>query len=348
MGEDNKFYKYPDIENSYQEGFIEKIRKAGYEDCPYMITEKIHGANSQITYNVISGEFSYGSRSHFLAEGEKFYNLQGILDSKQEAVKVLAGLLSGDLAALGQRVKTVTVYGEVFGGAYPHPDVVLDKTANKVQKGVYYCPSNDWLAFDVSYTVIGSDKNYFLGGDKFFSMCVCCGVDTVPMLVIAKNLTAALAYKDDMPSRVYRKYRLPKLDDNIMEGIVIRPASADVWLGDHRVILKKKNEKFKEKKEAKKNTEPVALPEGVAKACEEISQFITVNRVHNVISHIGEVGPKDVGRVIMETAKDVLADYRKEYDTLDKLEKKDEKLVTKFMNGEVAKIVRDVVIFGKG
>ena len=49
----------------------------------------------------------------------------------------------------------------------------------------------------------------------------------------------------------------------------------------------------------------------------------------------------------MLTSQDVLNDYKKDYGTLNTLEKKDEKLVTKYMNGEVAKLVRDVVIFGK-
>ena len=344
---EQKFFSYPDIENSYQQGFIDKIKEAGYGEIPYLITEKIHGANSQIEYDVTTEEFLYGNRSKFLAEDEKFYNLQKCLKKYEDSVKKLSRILKKDLAVMGQQLKTVIVYGEIFGGTYPHEDVQKDRNGIKVQKGVFYSPSNDWLAFDVAYTVFGSDNRYFLSGNRFFSLCVVSGIDVVPVLCEAKNLDEALAYKDDMPSFVYHKYKLPKIEDNIMEGIVIRPLNDDVWFGNHRLILKKKNDKFKEKSRAKKEIESEDIPENVIKAREEISQFITINRVHNVISHIGEVTPKDIGRVIMETGKDVLADYNKEYQTLNNMEKKEEKLVTKYMNDEIAKVVRDVILFGK-
>ena len=345
--EDRKFYGYPDIENSYQEGFIGKAIEYGYKDVPYLVTEKIHGSNSQISYDVSSKEFSYGTRSHYLEEDEKFYNLQTVLEPLQEKVARLADLIKLDIGKYGQRLLSVTVFGEVFGGLYPHEAVEKDSKAIKVQKGVYYSPHNHWMAFDIGYMVDGSERMFFLSGDTFVNYCFATQIDTVPILAITENLEQALNYPCDRNSVVFRKFGLPEIENNIMEGIVIRPDSMDVWLGQHRFILKKKNDKFKEKSRAKKNESPVELPEVVKQACEEISQYININRVNNVISHIGEVTAKDVGKVIMLTSQDVLNDYKKDYGTLNTLEKKDEKLVTKYMNGEVAKLVRDVVIFGK-
>lgn len=342
-----KFYSYPEIENSYQEGFVQKIKDRGLGNVPYIVTEKIHGSNSQIRFDACTGEFSYGSRNHYLEEEEKFYNVQGCFDRLREDVLLFAKGLSSDLQALGQKLSAVTLYGEVFGGSYPHEDVVKDRNAIKVQKGVFYCPRNEWAAFDASYTTEGSDRAFFLPGSKFFSLCFLSGISTVPVLALVHDIDAALKFPEDGASKVYEKYGLPALADNIMEGIVFRPYFQDVWFGDHRVILKKKSAKFKEKSRAKKNEAPVEVPEAVKKACEEISQYINRNRVDNVVSHIGEVTPKDVGKVIMLVSQDVLKDYRKEYDSLDKLEKKDEKLVTKYMNGEVAKLVRDKIVFGQ-
>ena len=341
------FFPYPEIENSYQEGFIAKIKEAGFSEIPYAVMEKIHGGNSQITYNINTGEFFYGTRQHILEENESFYNLQAIFDNMQSDVKVLAKHLQNDVQSYGQKLISVTVYGEVFGGSYPHDSVTKDRNAMRVQKGVFYSPSNQWLAFDVAYTIEGSERLFFLPVMFAVRACMLAGIDFVPVLHIANNLDEALAYPNDKSSEVYCKYDLPKIEDNIMEGVVIRPYRENAWVGVHRVILKNKNSKFKEKSRVKKDTISEEIPENVKKACEEVSQYITINRVHNVLSHLGEVNAKDIGKIIMETSKDVLADYNKEYDTLSKLEKKEEKIVTKYMNGEVAKVVRDVVLFGK-
>lgn len=341
------FHSYPEIENSYQEGFVRTVKDNGFGNIPYLVTEKIHGSNSQVCYDVRTQEFKYGSRNRYLEDGETFYHVQDILARLKEDILLFSKGLGDDLAALGQKLVSVILFGEVFGGSYPHADVVKDRNALKVQKGVAYCPDNRWLAFDAAYTIEGSDRMFFLPGSKFLSLCYLSHIDTVPVLGLVPALDVALGFSEDGPSRVYEKFGLPKLDDNIMEGIVFRPYFRDVWLGNHRVIFKKKGERFKEKSRAKKDMAPVEAPESVKQACGEISLYINANRVSNVVSHIGEVGPKDVGKVIQLVAKDVLDDFRKDSDTLVKLEKKEEKQVTKFMNGEIAKLVRDYIVYGK-
>ena len=342
------FYKYPDIENSYQEELIEKIKRAGYGCIQYIIMEKIHGSNTQIDYNYITGEFAFGKRSGLLEESETFYNLQSMLTEElKSSMRCLAEMMQCDLIEYGLSLSTVKFYGEIFGGSYPHEDVPKDKDAIKVQKAVFYSPSNHWMAFDVAFTVYGTDKVFFLSGSKFWTLCILAGIPTVPILTVADTLVQALAYPNDGLSKVYEKYGLPPIEDNVMEGVVIRPYNKDVWLGNTRVILKNKNQKFSEKKNAKKELPSEDVPARVLQAREEISQFITYNRVHNVISHIGEVTPKDIGKVIQLTTADTLKDYNKEFHTLCFLDKKEEKMVTKFLAQEVGKIVRDVVIFGK-
>ena len=343
-----EFFGYPDIENSYQEGFIEKIKEQGYGDIPYAVFEKIHGANSQIMYDIATGEFALGKRSGFLEENEPFYNLERAIKEYKERIPRIAKMLLEDLREFGQEVESIVVFGEICGGSYPHEEVVKDKTALRVQKGVFYAPENKWFAFDIAYKIKGVNRLLFLSANKFVNYCFISGLPMVPMVCVTDTLDKALEVSNHMPSKVYMMSALPEIKDNIMEGVVIRPCRRDIWMGYHRVILKNKNDLFKEKSRAKKDSVPKEIPENVKKACEAISQYITVNRVHNVISHIGEVTPKDVGKVIMLVSQDVLADFRKENDVLERMEKQEEKMVTKYMNGEVAKVVRDVVIFGKG
>ena len=115
-------------------------------------------------------------------------------------------------------------------------------------------------------------------------------------------------------------------------------------MGQSRVIIKNKSAQFLEKSRVKKVNIQVDIPEAVKKAIEEVSQFITEARVNNVISHLGEVTAKDVGNIIGLVAKDVLEDYKKEYNTLNLLEKVEEKMVTKELQRQVSFIVRKVVL----
>lgn len=335
------FHKYPSIENSYRQEFVDKISLQGYGKISYCITEKIHGSNTQIGYDCKTGEFEYGKRTSKIEDGESCYNVQGIFDSLKDSIVALAKYLTPIVTG---ELKTVKVYGEVFGGSYPHDEVKKDNHASKVQKGVYYSPHNEWKAFDIAYTVVDDEKTYFLSGKDFFLACDAVGIDTVPLLSTKSTLKEALEYPNDGKSVVYKSYNLPELEDNIMEGVVIRPWDTDAWMGMTRVILKNKNDKFKEKSHEKKVNVQVEVPEIVKQAMEEVSAYITENRVNNVISHLGEVTVEDFGKILGMASKDALEDYKKDYGTLNKMEKVEEKMVTKYLQREMATVVRQVLL----
>lgn len=344
---EKKFFKYPEIENAYQQGFIDKIKENGFGDIRYVIMEKIHGSNSQVSYNLSDETFTYGSRNHVLEDDEVHYHLRECVEPLKQNIIIMSNILAKGLMPLGQQVTDVTFFGEVCGGCYPHPNVPRNKEAMKVQKGVYYSPDNQWFAFDIGYELKDVDNMFFLSASKFFTYCAIGHIPMVPILHISGSLDKALAYKNDKLSCISKRNHLPPLDENRMEGVVIRPWDTDVWFGHTRLVIKNKNETFKEKTRVPKSQEIPEVSEKAKQAMEEVLQYVNYNRVHNVISKIGEVTVKQIGEVIMLTNKDVLADYEKEYDTLTYLDKSDEKLVRKFLNGEVAKCVRDVIVYGK-
>lgn len=339
---ESMFRKYPSIENAYRNEWVEKIKMQGYGDIPYCITEKIHGSNTQIDYNYKTKEFEYCKRTCTIEADEACYNVQKCFDEIKEPVVELAMYLAptvkGDL-------ETVKVYGEVFGGSYPHKDIQKDNHASKVQKGVYYSQHNQWKAFDIAYTLVGDEKTYFLSGEDFFLACNAVEIDTVPLLKVTDSLDEALSYPNDGESIVYEYYKLPKLEDNIMEGVVIKPWKIDAWIGQSRVILKNKNEKFAEKSHERKVNVQIEIPEKVKQAMEEISAYITENRVNNVISHLGEVKVEDFGKVLGLASKDALEDYKKDFGTLNLMEKKEEKMVTKYLQSEMANLVKKILVY---
>ena len=109
---------------------------------------------------------------------------------------------------------------------------------------------------------------------------------------------------------------LPAIDDNICEGIVIRPVVPMYLRNGSRVLIKSKNERFAEKKSVKKRNklfaEPIPFSEALQTLIAEGEAYVTVNRLINVVSHIGEVHfPKDFGKVMGLFSKDVLDDFSK-------------------------------------
>lgn len=334
------FSKYPSIELSEKEFIIDKIRKHGYALRPYVITEKIHGANTQICYNCITDEFEYGKRTGILEPDEKFYGVHDCFENIKENIIDLATYLKPTLT---KKLEVVKVFGEIFGGAYPHPDVQRDTHATKVQKGVYYSPSNHWLAFDIAYKLEGDPTTYFLGAEDFFLACGACAIGTVPLLAVVNTLDEALEYPNDKPSVVYQIYDLPELEDNIMEGVVIRPAKADLYMGMTRVILKNKNMKFKEKSHVKRPNLTQEYSDNLNQVLAELTSYITENRVENVISHEGEVVESDIGKIIGLTIKDIMEEYVKESKIFNLLEKVETKIVSKRLPGMVAPVVKTAI-----
>lgn len=329
------FYSYPSIENSYREEFINKIYAHGYGDERYYVTEKIHGSNTQLSYD--GNEFKYGTRSHYLVENEKCYNVQPLLDKIKSVLEAEYKRLKEDVPTL----RNVIIYGEVYGGCYPHPDVKVNNHASKVQKGVYYSPNNEWSAFDFCY--VDDNGKHFYPGSQFINLCQTNNIRYVPVLAIVDTLKEALEFNNAGESTVGPLLGYPELENNTMEGVVIKPLDKDLWMGQTRVVIKNKNDKFKEKSHEKKVNIQIELPECVTKALEASVPYINENRVNNVISHLGEVTYKDTGRIIGETNKDVLAVIQDEVPEYNLMEKQERKQFTKLLNNEVAKVVRKVM-----
>ena len=47
------------------------------------------------------------------------------------------------------------IFGELFGGGYPHPDFPF-VPEELVQTGIYYCPGLEFYAFDIATVSSGS------------------------------------------------------------------------------------------------------------------------------------------------------------------------------------------------
>ena len=353
--EDN-FKKYNSIENHYQEGFINKIREASVGlPISWFVTEKIHGCNAQISYD--GKEVKYGKRTSYI-ENENFYNIKEVLGQYKD--KLI--MYYNHLATFGLELDKVIFFGELFGGSYPHPDVPRNKKCSPIQKGVYYTPNHEFKLFDICITFKDGEYRYLSGYD-FIKICEIFGLPHVPVLDVNIDLEKALAFKNDGESKVYSEYGLPQIQDNIMEGIVIRGWDTDLWLPNKqtegllqsgvvlskgsRAIIKSKNDRFKEVSHQKKKVvEHKDVPEHIQNILNDLNLYVTPQRVENVISHFGEISLSQFGEILKAVNLDVLEDFEKDSNVLNTLEKNELNFVRKQLSAQVAKVTK-LVIYSK-
>jgi hypothetical protein len=67
---------------------------------------------------------------------DSFFKFQLILEEHEKKILQLFQLVS----EFQKDVSTIHVYGELFGGFYPHKDVPVNEKFKYVQKGLWYSP----------------------------------------------------------------------------------------------------------------------------------------------------------------------------------------------------------------
>ena len=321
------FKKYSSIENSFDGAFMEKVRNHTPIGSRFVVQEKVHGSNCSF---LCDGELiQFAKRSAVIAEDEEFYQWQELTERYKERVFKVFTMLKANLSDL----QSIIIYGEMFGGGYPHKDVKKIGAMSAIQKGVYYCPGHDFYGFDIY--VYTPDEAFYLNVDTANQIFADAGF-LFAQTLFEGTLEECLAYPNAFPSTIYKHFNLPEIEDNICEGIVIRPKDPLYIPNGSRIIIKSKNARFAEKKSIKHEPrKPLQIADDVTNLLQLAEDYFTPQRLDNVKSHIGQVSfPEDLGRVSGLLAKDVLEDFLKEHaDDYNNLSKQDQKT----LNGQLNK-----------
>lgn len=322
------FKKYSHIENSYQKEYIERVKETVPSDMLWSVSEKVDGSNFSFVTN--GKEVRCGKRSGLIDQNEKFYRYELVIAKYQQKVLDLFDMMQKEIPGLQQ----VEFFGELYGGVYPDM-----KGDGAVQNRIKYNPKQDFYGFDIMAFVndeavwFGPDdvEKWYKEGDFFYNEELFRG-----------TLDEALKYPNDFISTISGRLGLPPVEGNIAEGVVIKPVTPQFFGNGDRIIIKNKNEKFKEKTDKVKSVSAVVLAPEVQEEIDQILAYVTENRLINVESHLGHIEfPKDMGKIIKEFTSDVLEDYLKERKTKwDALEKKDQKVVTSRMTKEAANVIK--------
>ncbi|MEV7782078.1 RNA ligase family protein [Kitasatospora sp. NPDC088351] len=201
----------------------------------------------------------------------------------------------------------VTIYGELAGGRYPHPDVPAEPGSEPVQTGVWYAPGLHWLLFDAHVATASGDRRWI--SDRSLRRAAAAGLTCVPALGHGP-LNTLQQLPSTFRTKVPAALGLPELDDNLAEGYVLKPAGewheTDTPEAENRPVAKVKQPAFAEDARYNGARPYLPPPHGVtgvpAWLLIEATALLTPARAAAAVSKLGPSTPAAV--VAAEIAQD--------------------------------------------
>ncbi len=310
-----KFNKYHSIENRSRK--VDTIRSMPDIDCkPWVVLEKIHGANLSFTTDGV--DVRMASRTMFLTEEDsaKFFKVGDTLGYLHPIVRNIKNAEYPDCVA-------ITIYGELFGGRYPHPDIVNRSSIKPIQKNIYYSPHHHFYAFDICviYKVSESEEveektyeNYHRCIDIFQKYGM---LHAMPLFEgnFEECLYWSALHRSDTTT-LPKIFGLPALStSNAREGHVLKPLDYTLFDNGNRVIIKDKNKSFDEIQQGG------SVPTKYMDERIPILNYVTMQRLENVMSKLGDVdelvkNEKNKGLLIKYFIEDTIEDVLKDFTNL--------------------------------
>lgn len=281
----------------------------------WCVTEKVHGANFSFVYE--KGKLSYAKRKQFLKWSDDFFGFQNVVNSIENKLLEIFEQLSQNINA-----DRYIIYGELFGGKYPHPEIEANINVQAIQTGVYYSPDILFCAFDIAseedgvktYLNYESAISYFNSVQLFHAKPLFTG-----------KLKDALEFNSRINSTIPAALNLPLLDKNMIEGIVLKPFKHNDLIDFERPVIKIKNPEFDEEKKFHEAEKWSYIPDISSKSeelhfiVEEFNNLINKNRIESVLSKTGAIDMSNQSRmeeIREEFLSDVVVDFNEKNDHL--------------------------------
>ncbi|SMB82879.1 RNA ligase family protein [Deinococcus hopiensis] len=192
---------------------------------PYVALEKIHGAQLVLGFGV--GDMLHvGKRKAWLDPEEPFFGWQLVRPRLEEAARALRAEFERNGLLLPGA--DLVLYGELYGGGYPHGDVPRVNAFSPIQTGIWYAPDLHWSPFAALVAQPDDEGGELLALNEWVDLAGAVGLMLPP--VLARGPRAELiALPERFLSRVSARHHLPPLTQNVAEGYVL-------WL-DRRMPL---------------------------------------------------------------------------------------------------------------
>ena len=311
------FKKWSSIENYYQKPIFEKWLRM-YPELNtevFEVTEKIHGANFSLIAEP-NKKVVFAKRPSILNNDKNFYDYEDtfLKPGYVELVEFLE-ILAEETGNIYQ------LYGELFGA--------------KIQKGVFY--GNEiqfrWYALRENGTVLTPKET-----EKIMKLFMYLKVPVIGQFSACGDF---LNFLDKFDTKFQSKLTPENYEsDNICEGVVIAPYEKQYYNQKSLLLIKKKNEEFKDKANKPKRVRvEKKLPEKVSNLVNEALLYINENRTNDLFSKIGRLeSMRDAGKFAKEYFNDMFADFEKDnYTEWNNLEKADQKIIKKQIGSAIFK-----------
>jgi len=328
-----RFTSYDKIPGSSQRWDASPADIRRLERVDWVVTEKVHGAN--FCFVLSSGTIDCAKRKAMLSPTEDFFGHGRVLERLRGTLRQLYVEHRGTAARL-------LVYGELFGGGYPHPDVAPVAGVQPVQTGVWYTPDVDFVAFDVVEEGADGQRRYW-SHERLQASLAAAGVPVLSPLFVG-SYAEARAQPVDFQTTLPALRGLPPLLDNFAEGIVLKPCEP-VVVGGLRPTLKCKPARFAE--DARYHQAQRWAPAPIAADPLDTLEYALMSRLTppRCAAARSKLGPSaSVGALVAEVCADVWADVREANGALlGGLGPEDRLLLEETLQQEAAVAVREIL-----
>jgi len=309
-----RFSKYRSIQNSSKKYSLSEILQRNQQDIECVVQEKIHGAN--FSFWCDAKRVYPANRNRVLKAKDNFFSYQQVFEKYQDAARDLFE----EVLELIPGARRLAIVGELIGGSYPHSDVEPVQDLKPVQKGVYYCPHLEFIAFDIMVIDGGGDSRYLTvdQANKLFEAHDFLYAKTLYRGPLARCIFYPNAFLSTIPER----FGLPELVDNICEGVIIRSVETIFLDTRSHLILKSKNERWQEKsektlKELKKKLKKSKKKQQLSDTAQQLAQalvpLVCENRLRNVLSKWGDISPEALDALAKSLGEDAFAEFIEEH-----------------------------------
>ena len=294
-----QFSHYESIDN-LNEKSIKPFLNNGMGELEWVAMEKIHGSNLSFITNGIN--IHVAKRGGIIGDAENFFNAQQLVKKYKNDILEIFVRVKNLVPKVGQ----IQIYGEMYGGVYPG----FEQKVKPVQRGIYYRPEIDFIAFDIK--VNSSDENFYLSNKEFERLFSGLKIDTVPVLARGK-LADLIQLSPVFPTTIPTLFKLPEVPNNMAEGYVFK-LNKRVSATDDRPIVKSKNGKFDEVTSTNIMTKLTTPNTYHREFSDAILKFCTQNRFNNVISKHGPDSKEEslIGLFIQDMVTDFIKEVPKD------------------------------------
>jgi Rnl2 family RNA ligase len=237
------FRSYEKIPASSKKWGLSEKEYRQLKSVEWVVTEKIHGANFVL---LTDGELvRCAKRKAVLPPGEDFFGHLTVLSQLEDDVMLLFALVQ----ERRPDVAWMAVYGELFGGGYPHPAVPQEPLVSPVQPGIYYAPTLSFCIFDIKVGTPENEAGLYLDYADVWAYCEESGVMAAAPLFVG-SFEEATAYDESFETTIPERLGWPALGHKqLAEGVVIKPWRELLFAREGRPlrpVIKKKIPHFAE------------------------------------------------------------------------------------------------------